>query len=907
MQSISSCIKTILFLSFFCFNYLNAQGVDKYTHNALGEKIYLQIDNEAYTTNKTIWFKAVILNAATHEPNLSSNVLYVELINAAEKIEQRKLIKVTAGIGEGFFDLDRSYEEGKYLIRAYTEWNKNFGDAFIFEKYIHIFSEKANKSKLDVVRNIRRIDTSESYQQFKLEIYPNLIDKTHDEELYIYLNVDGKKDSVTIDKTEKGKYVLDYNFPKDVELIDVEVKTKNNGSYVTSFSPDENYFDLQFFPEGGYLVDGLPSRIGFKAIGIDGLGRFLEGEILNGKDEVITSFKSNKLGMGNFALEKAVIGTNYKARIKLDNGDIKTVRLPEVSKYGNVMYVSARKDALIVSIASNYKKDRKVSLKGHARGYAYYNESVTLIDGRYVFVIPKNTFPEGVIAFTLYDGLKQPVSERLYFNLRPDDQLKLDASLSKNVFLQRERAAITIKTHDANNSPIKSNTSLLVVNKNEFGAIQSLRENILSFFLLSSDLKGEIEAPGAYFKTNTDLNIDDLMLTQGWSRYKYKGSVKNMSFEREDKLNVKGVINSRKSRYEKKNLDLMLMTFGENSSMYVSNVEVPGSFSFELDDLYGGNRDILIQGVDITEKEKKNYNIALRHKKPLPIHFNHKNTAQAKDSLISKVVEVNRDYTLKENEYYTDITGVTQLDEVIVDSYRMTPQRKKMKDKYGEPDVVIDGKEIKAKESKLTFGLYSVLRAFPEKIHIVRDSIGVLRAETTRGGKDHVTLIVVDGIPVMEANLLLVSNMATDEITSVEVIDNPRNLKQLFAEVNSGPPPPGPLYGSIISIYTKSGKGLFGALKTQETIDAKNIPVFSMEKEFYMPKHESDEALNPDLRFPLFWVPQIVSDNEGKATKQFYNSDITGEFLVILEAVSETGQIGYKELTYKVTENTFND
>ena len=50
--------------------------------------------------------------------------------------------------------------------------------------------------------------------------------------------------------------------------------------------------DLQFMPEGGYLVAGIPSRIGFKAIVEDGRGTALEGKILNSRLQEVAGFKS---------------------------------------------------------------------------------------------------------------------------------------------------------------------------------------------------------------------------------------------------------------------------------------------------------------------------------------------------------------------------------------------------------------------------------------------------------------------------------------------------------------------------------------------------------------------------------------------------------------------------------------
>ena len=46
----------------------------------------------------------------------------------------------------------------------------------------------------------------------------------------------------------------------------------------------------------------------------------------------------------------------------------------------------------------------------------------------------------------------------------------------------------------------------------------TLSDNIVSYLLLTSDLKGHIEAPGSYSR-ETPEHIDLLMLTHGWTRY----------------------------------------------------------------------------------------------------------------------------------------------------------------------------------------------------------------------------------------------------------------------------------------------------------------------------------------------------------------------------------------------------
>ncbi len=81
------------------------------------------------------------------------------------------------------------------------------------------------------------------------------------------------------------------------------------------------------------------------------------------------------------------------------------------------------------------------------------------------------------------------------------------------------------------------------------------------------------------------------------------------------------------------------------------------------------------------------------------------------------------------------------------------------------------------------------------------------------------------------------------------------------------------------------------------------IPAFSAPREFYAPIYENLQPTDwykPDLRALVHWMPKIYSDHLGKAAATFYNADITGEMMVVVEAISENGEIGYKEMVYEV-------
>ncbi|RZN84364.1 MULTISPECIES: hypothetical protein [unclassified Winogradskyella] len=825
-KALKNCLFFILFSS-----SLFSQNKRDYSQNALAEKIYLQLGHKIYTTNKTVWIKAILANAATHSTELSSGVLYVDLINFENEIVESKIIKIFNGVGQGYFDLDRSYKNGTYQIRAYTEWNKNFGHNFVTKKEISIVSEISTKPK-SILKN----------------------------EIEIRKNRNTKKDSIV----------------------------------------------LKFFPEGGKIIANLKNRIGFRASKTNGKGIFIKGKIIDNNGKVITNFESNNLGLGSFILPKVSVSEIYQAR--LQNPEKTTVyQLPEIHSKGHLFSVTSQNDFILATVKHNKNLNTGIKLSVTLRGKTYFKKEVTLIQGRYIFSLPKSLFPEGVLEIKLHNQSSIPVAERLYFNNRKSYRLNLDSKITNTQISKRDKVDIILKTKNQRDSIVETNSSVLVLNKNLYGEFESIRENILTYFLLSSEIRGKIEKASSYFKQNTNLNIDDLMLTQGWRNYKYSASPKKLLYSMESGLQIRGVINKINPKAKFNNLDILLMTFGDDSSVYTGKVDVPSNFNFQIDDLYGGERKLVLKPSGISEKESKYYKISLTKKKVLKPNFivnEIENFVVKNDSLVNIIIEINENQKRIENKYFTDITGVNQLDEVIIDAYKMTPKRKEVFDKYGKPDVVIDGKEINKKTNKYSRGLYSNLIGFHEKVFIRKDSLRNYYAETTNGGKGHVNMVLVDGIAVIPDDYLLIQRIDPKEVTSFEIIDNPSRARQLYATIY-GTYPYGEFQSSIISIHTNQGKGLFGALDVDKKFNVQTIEAFSIEKEFYVPNYSDDFARSlpePDFRSTIYWNPNIINKKGEPINISFSHSDDSGDFLVIIESISKDGKIGYKTLEYNVSE-----
>ncbi|RZL49218.1 MAG: hypothetical protein EOP00_07445 [Pedobacter sp.] len=114
---------------------------DPKTFKLFFEKVYLQLDRTHYSSGEDIWFATYLVNGKGASLTITSNNVYVELVNPKSQVIDRKLIRVDDGLGKGDFKLKDSLQTGWYNVRAYTNWMRNFGDDFLFQKKIYINNE----------------------------------------------------------------------------------------------------------------------------------------------------------------------------------------------------------------------------------------------------------------------------------------------------------------------------------------------------------------------------------------------------------------------------------------------------------------------------------------------------------------------------------------------------------------------------------------------------------------------------------------------------------------------------------------------------------------------------------------------------------------------------------------------
>ncbi|MDB2385080.1 hypothetical protein N9V96_01260 [Polaribacter sp.] len=884
---------------------------------AFSEKIYLQLNSTVFTSDQTIWFKAVVTDV-NQIPTILSNILHVELIDFDKRIIDTKLVKLENGIANSSFDLQEllPLPAGKYMLRAYTKWNTNFKEDFIFRQYIDIFIPRKIKTEEEAIRDVVISEKANKQLELSAKIYPRTINPKYRGKLFLNLDLDGKKDSIEIKKTKKTDYYsFNYLLPKDIvrakmnlQLDSIKLKNNNLGflsSYSKTFIIDKNFIDLQFFPEGGKLIHGLKSILGFKALDYKNEGIQVSGTIVEENETFVSDFKSNELGMGMCQL-KADSNKTYHAVIQLKNNIKYKFKIPKIYAKGYVLRARSVRDFLKIQIVSNFSKKDSLFIKVQARGVTYHNLKVQSKDGKVNLAVDKKNLPEGIITFTLFNEQHLPVCERLVFNYKEDsNRIKITTKTNKKRFLQRDKVVFDLNVKQKDSLQNTINSSFLVLNKKQLGEMQLKRNNILSYFLLQSELKGIIEQPNYYFDINNKhhfYEMDVLLLTQGWRNYVYKTSNEKIKFSNqpEQNLHISGNIPEYQKKKRKKLLELTLLTFGKKDNQIdITTVDSLGQFNFNLNDSYNNNLEYIIQTKNHKGKNKT-YTINISKDITPKVNFHQQQKVQLADTFTTFVKENIKRFA-KENPYSVGKNGFT-LDEIKIKARLLTPQQEKMNEEYGEPDVVIEDKELHSKIKKWSYGLYSILLFnYPDDINVTRSDTGSLHAKVI---SSDITFVFVDGIPVRLLEYPLLESLPTEEIKSIEIIKNPKNSISVYHDVMSDPLPfPRPII-SFLNIYSYTGKGLFGIQKTNG-IFKNTLPSFAPKKEFYTPKYtnltKSDWDF-PDLRSVVYWQPDVNFDENGNGKVEFYTDDNIGEMFVIVESISEDGKLGYYETNYKVHE-----
>jgi hypothetical protein len=866
------------------------------------EKVFLHFDKPYYALGDTLWIKAYV-TTDLHTPSALSRIVYVDFVNDQRVLMAELKLPLINGVANSYMPLGATYfKRGNYRVRAYTRWMRNADDAYSFNRTITIGSTEANQVipkisfKNDITEKLSKIDA--------VVIYKDQNGKPYANKKVSWKVVTSDDNNINKGKGEtdaNGKLEISFSTDKSSDLAtanvvtDLELDDKKIVNKIFAVQTTVPGIDFQFFPEGGYLIDGIRSRVAIKATKPDGMSIDSKGTITDDAGTVVANFSSQHSGMGAFAIQPES-GKTYKANITYADGTQDHLDLPTPRSEGiNLSLNNSNPDTLNIKLAANelyYKKNlnKAFYVMAQSNGVVCYAAQTALKNPVYSAAIPKNKFPTGILQVTLFSSKGSPLSERVVF-IRHNDLMNLTLKSDRPSYSRRQKVMMAVSAK-SKTLPTEANLSVSVVDEDIVPYNDDDEITILSHLLLTSDLRGFIEKPNYYFNhpdDNTNANLDLLMLTQGYRRFSYRNIVSDktpaLTFTPEQGIDISGTLRTNTGLpVSKGNVRLLIpdknystQTTTDMSGLYhFTNVLISDSSKVTLNarDNPGGSNMVLTVDNQVGPPTSQYVNIA---------------------GQVTDMDSTLHGYLQNAQKQQNALNQPHRLQEVVIKD--KAPSKKVSHDDFpslsGLP--LIADHTIGADVFKGCPVFAQCLNAAALGLTFDNNNLYLTR-DYNSGNRSTPVSIYVSGMPV-DYNYL--NNVNGDMVESVEIF-----LSDGFSNINKGTGTKGVLEVNMRKppVGEKLSKDqLMDMLPKPYTVTFAPGG-YNATRQFYMPKYANPTsgATAPDLRSTIFWSPTVVTDKTGSTTFDFYTADGTGTYKAIIQGIDKDGNIGWYVYRFKV-------
>ncbi|MES2064145.1 MAG: TonB-dependent receptor plug domain-containing protein [Bacteroidota bacterium] len=862
--------------------------LDKWSDGHPIEKVHLHLDKPYYTAGDDIWFKAYVITGPLHRLQPDSGILNIELIDAQDSIKQSLKLQLHNGLAYGDFALPDTLHEGNYRIRAYTQYMLNAGSDYIFDRAISIGNVITNKVFTKTTFNTTTLNGR--------NVVTADINYTDANGIVYAGNAVSYSVMLNNKVLAKGKGVTDANGNVHISLPTDNADLLKQGRIVTAISGAGDgtvhksipvhamagYADVQFFAEGGNLVNGVPAKVAFKAIGTDGLGITIKGTVTNNKGEEMAQINTSHLGMGAFIFMPQS-GDSYKANIDYPDGTKASLELPKATDNGYVLKVIEQgANNLRIAIASAKGTTGQFVVVGQSAGKVYYSARSTAGGDAFSTIVPKSKFPSGITQFTLFSESGEPLNERLVFIQNPTDQLNLSVTASNQNYQPRQKVNLNIDAKDNDGKPVVGSFSISVTDETKVPVDEDKENNIFASLLLTTDLKGYVEQPSYYFNSNkekTRADLDVLMLTQGYHRFEWKRVLNDTpspnQYEVQKTFTISGRVTT-PSGAPVANGKVELINFGDGVLQVDTLTDQNGRFAF-TDIIYADSLKFLIQARNA--KNKRDVVIKM-DTVPLPPAADYKNYADFNASTGNSISVYAQNSKLLYFEQIKAGLGnhIISLKEVLIKEKRIALKHSANLNGPGNADQVLLSKDL------VNYGCVRLADCLQGRLLGVLFNNGV--PVTTRGGGR--MLIVIDG---MNSDAMYMNTLSVNDIQSIEVL---RNISAAGIYGGRGS-------NGVLVITTKRGdEPTYYPQQFSKGIIPYQPKGIYKSRIFYSPKYDAKTNRKiADLRTTVYWKPDVITPG-GKANVEYFNAGSAGAYRVVVEGVDSEGNIGRQVFRYKV-------
>ena len=634
---------------------------------------------------------------------------------------------------------------------------------------------------------------------------------------------------------------------------------------------------LQFFPEGGDLVEGVESRVAFKGIDQNGHPIVFSGEVFTGDGKKVIAFKPVHDGMGFFRFMPEA-GEQYVARWKDGRGGSHETSLSPAKKDGATLEVNITSEGIRFIV----KRSPKTSLTGPLQLVAQMQQQLLYkaranlsAKAEVQGVLPTENLVSGIVQLTLFTNEGLPLAERIVFVNRQDYYFITDLNSAVKNLGARSKNVIRIDVPDT----ILTNLSVAVTDADINPAIKN-EEDIFSSVLLTSDIKGYVHRPAYYFSSEADsvaAHLDLVMMTNGWRRFKWEDLLANrwpeIRFKPDEYLAIKGSVRGL-NRSELKDKDITAILQPKGGGKQFVSIPVNPDGGFELPDV------LFYDTVKIHYQFSNDKNKTLTTR----ANFDFSNNLM-RDFLSAKIPATQEQFILRPDSVSMQKSKIAaeknlaqqrkvQTLATVEVTAKQKSRKQKIDEEYTSGFFTGDGNSFIPDDDPSSLGamnVFSYLQGKVAGLQIIETGGNV--SLTWRGGAPSLFL---DEMQQQDASML--QTMPMSNVALVKVFRPP-----FFGGFGGGG-------NGAIAVYTK--KGSFSA-QDVKGLDVANVAGYSAIKEFYSPDYEADPANDKDdNRITLYWNPYILTEkNNRKILLTFFNNDITRRIRVVIEGCNAEGKL----------------
>lgn len=619
---------------------------------------------------------------------------------------------------------------------------------------------------------------------------------------------------------------------------------------------------LDFFPEGGHLVSGLSSKVAIKAN--DHLGKPMEltGLVFDNHEKEVGKFTTSPDGYASLQLTPEA-GKSYFARVSI-GGNIQKISLSEAKENGVVMTAKkVNKDSYRLEFQHTPSFPKALHLIAHTRGTIQQIRTIDLGNEKQTTLNLKE-LPAGISHITLTDQQFRPLIERLIFNYPELNHIEIEAN--QNTLATRQKVVLSLND---GNSPLPGDKAFISLSVTESDPSSPLQQNMVTNLLLTSDIKGHIPNPWKYFNPKNphrEAQMDLVMLTNGWSRFDWNTLNENRPQDYQYPAEISAPILSGTVDFQTdqlQNKDLQLSFPGKSSFMNSQKLTPGETFHFEVPfRIQNDMACFYINGEPLNPDYITIFSpFDLKTKAR---HYSSPLTAASRVFLEKMNANIQVGQIYRE---YNFINGVAI----------ETPEPETHF--HGEPDFlyILDNytRFETVRDLFIEYIRSAVIRDNKKKsgFYVIDEDILPGRA-----------LTLIDGVPILDMDYIL--NFDPLKIEKIGVV------KDVYFMGNTN-------FQGIINFTTYNGD--FNEQELPPYILEKAYHAIQKPRKFYSPNYGlNQKALKriPDLRNTLYWNPSI--EFTGQTEIEFYTSDNTGQYEIVINGVTQSGKPIYAQNTISV-------